>query len=350
MEVEARLIGSNIHDSFQNPVIPMFKLSERCGANGGAYCGEGGLYLGPVALIERDGDGYRVRPAAEIASLLAAAYDDPPDVGRCLGGIKRVTSFLQDHNAALAQIEALHLALPNVAPGRIERMARTDELLRANFNPSQPRDERGRWTDESGGGEAGNIIPASTRARPSRNPRAWEDFSNPDFRNRLAIAEQSAGRPEFGYREVHDSRDPHGGRRLALGRYQLTPIALQAAGMMDKAGNWTGKYGVHSQTQFLTNPEAQERALSDYLRDTERRLERNGGFAYIGATIDGLVDRFPVTRAGVIAAAHRHGAPRTRDYLDRVAANGFASRGLTLSPEERAIETRLRTFADATYE
>ena len=30
-----------------------------------------GLYLGPAALIERHGDGYRVRPAAEIAALLS---------------------------------------------------------------------------------------------------------------------------------------------------------------------------------------------------------------------------------------------------------------------------------------
>jgi hypothetical protein len=130
----------------------------------------------------------------------------------------------------------------------------------------------------------------------------------------------------------------------------MTPVALQATGMMDKHGSWTGKYGIRSRAQFLADPEAQERALSDYLGDNERKLERNGAFVHIGETIDGVFDRFPVTRAGIIAATHRYGAPKTRDYLNRVADHGFVSRGLSLGPEERAIETRLRTFADAKYE
>jgi hypothetical protein len=71
---------------------------------------------------------------------------------------------------------------------------------------------------------------------------------------------------------------------------------------------------------------------------------------FVGRTIDGLSATFTITRAGLIAAAHREGAERTRDYLQQVAGNGFTSRGLALDRRLRAIETRLRTFADATYE
>ena len=90
--------------------------------------------------------------------------------------------------------------------------------------------------------------------------------------------------------------------------------------------------------------------LSDYLRDNERQLRALGAFGLLGQTIDGLEDRFTVTRAGLMAAAHRQGAPATRHYLDRIAGHGYSSRGLDLSGQQRAIETRLRTFSDATYE
>ena len=146
---------------------------------------------------------------------------------------------------------------------------------------------------------------------------------------------------------MYNSTDPN---RIALGRYQLTPGALRAAGMVDRTGNWTGKYGIHSPSEFLASPDAQEKALTDYLNDNERQLSTFGVFAHIGETIDGRKARFQVSRAGIIAAAHREGAPGTRDYLRRVAAHGLRSKDLGLTKAELAIETRLRTFADAEYE
>jgi len=66
------------------------------------------------------------------------------------------------------------------------------------------------------------------------------------------------------------------GSQIALGRHQMTILALQAAGMIDAAGNWTGQYGISSQAQFLASPDAQERALTDYLNDNARQLQANG--------------------------------------------------------------------------
>lgn len=129
----------------------------------------------------------------------------------------------------------------------------------------------------------------------------------------------------------------------------MTPAGLQAAGMMDQHGNWTGRYGIHSGAQFLVDPRAQERALSDFLSVTERQLRAAGAFEYVGESIEGIRDRFTVTRPGLMAAGHREGATATRDYLRRVRANGFTSKGLVLDDTDRAIETHLRTFADASY-
>lgn len=146
-----------------------------------------------------------------------------------------------------------------------------------------------------------------------------------------------------------DRTDARGRRHLAFGRYQLTPVALQAAGLMDRSGDWTGKYGIHSSAEFLADPAVQEQCLTDYLDDLERQLRANGAFNHIGETIDGIKARFPVTRAGIIAAAHREGATATRDYLNSIARHRYTSKGLVLSKRDLAIETRLRSFSDASY-
>src|SRR5260370_2412382 len=130
----------------------------------------------------------------------------------------------------------------------------------------------------------------------------------------------------------------------------MKPDALRAAEMMDSRGNWTGKYGVHSAAQFLASPEAQERALTDFLNDTERQLRANGAFDYVGTNIEGRHAHFAITRAGLIAAGHREGAGATIRYLDKVESYGFLIRGRRLIPEDLAVETRLRLFSGAPYE
>jgi hypothetical protein len=163
----------------------------------------------------------------------------------------------------------------------------------------------------------------------------------------LEPSRSEAEHENFGYGEANNINDP---KLIALGRYQMTPVGLEAAGMMDRAGNWTGKYGIHSPAELLADPEAQEKALTDYLNDNIHQLRANGAFAHIGETIDGVKARFPVTKAGIIAAAHREGAPAARDYLNRIERNGLTSRQLRMSKPELAIETRLRTFSAASYE
>jgi hypothetical protein len=169
-------------------------------------------------------------------------------------------------------IAALKLRLGEIPEDAAARLSRVESLLKSNFNPLQPRDQDGRWSDFSGG-----VTPARHRTLD---------------------------------REIRN----------------------------------------HSRAQFLADHAAQERALTDYLRDTERQLRANGSFELINMRIEGLVAPFTITCAGVIAAGHRSGARATRDYLDRVARNGFSSRGLALTREERITETRLRTLADAPYE
>ncbi len=116
-------------------------------------------------------------------------------------------------------------------------------------------DRQGRWTREHGrrhdhADTSRRPVPKAVSAPAAR---VWESRPNAEFRNRLATAEGNAHKPNFGYEEVNEKAG-------ALGFYQMTPVALQATGMTDANGSWTGKYGVHSRAEFLTNPEAQENA------------------------------------------------------------------------------------------
>jgi hypothetical protein len=283
-----------------------------------------------------------LRAEDEITTLLVAAYDPAPNGASFFAKMREVAVALEEEDLSRAMIAALQLGLGEISDESIARLIRADSKSKHTFNPLEPRDWHGRWSDYS----SADVVPAraggSTR-RPVSGGRAWERFPNADFRNRLAIAEGSADKLDFGYGEARRTTD-------ALGRYQMTPEARRAVGMIDANGHWTGKYGIHSRTQFLADHGAQESALTDYLRDLEHQLRANGSFDFIGRSVVGQRDRFTITRAGLIAAAHREGAPRTRRYLSRIDENGFASDGLALTREEGAIETRLRTFSDAAYE
>ncbi|MGC2081437.1 MAG: hypothetical protein WA728_36560 [Xanthobacteraceae bacterium] len=48
-----------------------------------------------------------------------------------------------------------------------------------------------------------------------------------------------------------------------------------------RTGAGPKKYGVHSRAEFLADPEAQEKALTDYLADNERQLRANGALAHM---------------------------------------------------------------------
>jgi hypothetical protein len=99
----------------------VWQLSEAGDNSLGLSCTAEGLFPGRTPLIERRGDGYFVRPQAELARLLGRAYgaDIIPD--RLMPGFAAVAGALGIKNLCLAQIAAVHLRLPHL-PGTIERI------------------------------------------------------------------------------------------------------------------------------------------------------------------------------------------------------------------------------------
>ncbi|WP_249730214.1 MULTISPECIES: hypothetical protein [unclassified Chelatococcus] len=103
-----------------------------------------------------------------------------------------------------------------------------------------------------------------------------------------------------------------------LGRFQMSEASLTDIGMVhndgkpfnnDFSGGWTGKYGVHSKEDFLASPDAQDRAIHDFL---DKQVHFLRGFIhYDGQTINGEA----ISISGLLAAAHLAGAGGVRRFL-----------------------------------
>jgi hypothetical protein len=173
----------------------------------------------------------------------------------------------------------------------------------------------------------------------------WSNRSNPNFRQKIAEAEMSAVRDDNGYGDRNKDSN-------ALGRYQLTPIALDQIKWRNNDGSWTEKarqHGVESDQQFLDNPEAQEDAMDEYLRDNERQADSFKLTKRVGDKVSRPGGNFTVTLGGLMAAAHRHGARKTAKYFAKLDSAKRHGQRPTLSKEEGQIEKRLRDFQNVPY-
>ena len=338
----------------------------------GLWCDEAGVRLGRNCwLVRRVGPPQpsgRARfcrlPDGEVRALLDAAYGkNAVDADRVVRALDAAVRALDDGVPARAILAATFLGLPHLDEEDLARLEGMAEFVKAGFDPSQPRDEGGRWTGTGGGGSgtAGETAPSrrpvqvasatpetmSDATQVAAAPdKTWERHPNPEIRQAIAEAERSAAKPNHGYQERNQKSN-------ALGRYQMTNDALIAAGMKTPDKRWTGKYGVRSDEDFLGDPEAQELALSDYLADNDRQLLQKGAKSFIGRRVDGVKERFTITEAGLAGAAHRHGPQGVRDYLEHQQRNGWRSDFSKLPEKQRdkfeEIETRLRTFSNKRY-
>lgn len=184
---------------------------------------------------------------------------------------------------------------------------------------------------------------ADTKVTPVPDPKLrvyWPISAR--FREEIANRES---RGSGGYRAFNKSG--------ALGAYQLTPIALEDIKWRDKNGVWSKASGIASDEEFLNNPLAQEIALKEYLARNEKILRYGGFEPPLGQVIRGLEGELTVTENGLAAAMHREGAPAVKRYLKALASQNWIS-DESQWPEKqrpmiRAIEDRLRDFADIPY-
>lgn len=198
-------------------------------------------------------------------------------------------------------------------------------------------------------------------AAPVPQTDAWPDSPiHAEFR-RAIHRKESDGAGNDGYAASGNG---------AYGRYQMRVPALQDAGLIDRDGRWTGKYGLNSFEDFLRAPEAQEKAFADFMARTEGYV-RQAASGFEGREIEGKLATFKVTEAGLVAAAHRQGAGMLAPYFEFQKDNNWKSGDFENIPDRvvaqiaklqegidnpkpakevlASIETRLREFSRVPY-
>lgn len=105
--------------------------------------------------------------------------------------------------------------------------------------------------------------------------------------------------------------------RKFLGLFQMGTPRLETLGVRVN-GEWDipGHPEVQSDADYLADPAAQKAVFDLHRNDLEERLEREGLFDHVGETVSGV----PITRTGLLYAAHLGGVGGARALVKRGAA------------------------------
>jgi hypothetical protein len=142
----------------------MRRLHPRGAANRGITVNADGAMLGPdCVLVRRTAQGCRCIGCDEAAVLqhfLFAGAVEPDWLFQQCG---RIAKALDNGEIALAQIYGLRIPIDDLDSGSLARLGAAAPLIKANFNPDEPRVPAGQpgggeWTT-GGGAEAPTIVP-----------------------------------------------------------------------------------------------------------------------------------------------------------------------------------------------
>ncbi len=147
------------------PLIRMYRLAPR-GA-GGLACDRAGVALGAADLVRAGADaaGRRrceVRPRQGLGRILSAAYGPRPEdvILRLHRGLRRAAAAIEAGDLCLAGIETVLLALPDLTPQALAKLAEVAELEKGGtawqIEPHVPagQSDGGQWTTSGGAGGA----------------------------------------------------------------------------------------------------------------------------------------------------------------------------------------------------
>jgi hypothetical protein len=110
-------------------------------------CDIDGPSIGPVRLLKRSADGLEPRSAAELDFILGKALGYPAEFSDRIIGLKSIVSALEKGDLARAMLVTQFMWLPSLPDDNaVDRAIKADALAKAGFNPSEPRDDRGRWS------------------------------------------------------------------------------------------------------------------------------------------------------------------------------------------------------------
>jgi len=128
-----------------------FRLAGSRGDGRHPYVNADGAFIGTgVPLLQKDGRGrWQPRPAPVLKSLLGIGYGAPIHIGGRMAKLEAVARALNDDDigrASIALVRAEFAPLPDAE--HAASMAKADGGN--NYNPAEPRNDRGRWIAAAG--------------------------------------------------------------------------------------------------------------------------------------------------------------------------------------------------------
>jgi hypothetical protein len=216
-----------------------FRLTNEPGGPG-LSCSHLGLSLAGVPLLHKSGADFAPRSPDEIEALMKAAYGAEAPPPELLRGFDAVARALNRGDLAVAMTTAVLTRLPELDWDGAARLARAEQRLGKQYNPDEPRDWHGCWTDDDGADASGQ----------DRLPQHPIDF--------VPGAGESTLTPQVASGATQDDEDEEPDNRPPLERKydDLGPAAF--AKEVTQFGDQLGRQG-----ENLT-PEEQKAARAEY--------------------------------------------------------------------------------------
>ena len=124
----------------------------------GLSCTSAGLSLAGVPLLRKTEAGFVPRPAAEIASLVKAAYGAADEPTRLHSRLSAIAEALNRGDITRASIAAVLTRTPELSWKAAARLASVDLML-SKYEPDESRDWHGRWTSGDAAGPESPTAP-----------------------------------------------------------------------------------------------------------------------------------------------------------------------------------------------
>ena len=141
----------------------MRRLYERGPCCRGLAVDREGVALGPhVTLVQRVNLGYRCVGASEMTKLMRAVFAASARLDRLSAVLADIADALERGDLVKAQLLAMCMPIGVLDDEQLVRLAAVGDLIKAGFDPNQPRDDRGRWSDD---GAAQTMQKAGARSK-----------------------------------------------------------------------------------------------------------------------------------------------------------------------------------------
>ena len=236
-------------------MIREFHLSPT-GEGLGISCDAKGAFIGAIPILKKlrknGRDEWDLRDCEQLSEEISEHYGLPIDMSSKTGGLKVIANALNEGDVARAQIGAVLLGIPNSlsltkgVPSHDQMIKLIGDLHwsgllnwgpdgvleKAGYNPDEPRDQRGRWTNE---GDA--TVEANVAGRDPRTQLADLGISDASD-DPIADAARTAARIDSDHKtsdgdnapnmvlaaaESEDEKEPRSANELIPQRLQRSP-------------------------------------------------------------------------------------------------------------------------------